>query len=145
QQVTEIVEGFANAVGDASGISLFIDDYHVIAEEEVAEWFVHELQSRLQFRLFIASRSRPSWATARLQIYGATVEFGSEELALTDDEATEVLGRSARTKDLLAQARGWPAVVGLAAQTDGDPSPPDAAGSTLFRFFAEELFLATPP
>src|SRR5207249_4845251 len=82
QQVTEIVEGFANAVGDASSASVFVDDYHVIAEEEVAEWFVHELQARLQFRLFIASRSRPRWATARLQIYGETVEFGAEELAL---------------------------------------------------------------
>jgi DNA-binding NarL/FixJ family response regulator len=143
-QVTEIVEGFANAAGDVSAASLFIDDYHVIAEEEVAEWFVHELQSRLRFRLFVASRSRPSWATARLQIYGETVEFGADDLALTEAEATEVLGASLRSKGLLAQARGWPAVVGLAAQTDADPSPPEAGASTLFRFFAEELFLAMP-
>src|SRR5205823_11537615 len=72
-------------------------------------------------------------------------------LAHTDAEATEVLGGSLRSKGLLAQARGWPAVVGLAAQTDADASPPDAGAaasdagaSTLFRFFAEELFLATP-
>src|SRR5439155_16512876 len=111
-----------------STVSLFIDDYHVIAEEDVAEWFVHELQSRLGFRLFIASRSRPSWATARLQIYGESVEFGAEELALTDAEATAVLGGSLRSKGLFAQERGWPAVVGLAGQGDAVDSPPDVGG-----------------
>jgi ATP/maltotriose-dependent transcriptional regulator MalT len=144
-QVTEIIEGFASAAGGLSGVSLFIDDYHLIAEEEVAEWFVHELQSRLGFSLLIASRSRPRWATARLQIYGETVQVGSEELALTETEATEVLGRSLPSKDLLAQAKGWPAVVGLAAQTDANPSQADEGASTLFRFFAEEIFLRTAP
>src|SRR5215831_4928886 len=90
QQVEEIVEGFASAAQDATDISLFIDDYHLIAEEEVAEWFVRELQSRLGLNLVIASRSRPLWATARLQIYGELAEFGVEELALTNAEATEV-------------------------------------------------------
>jgi ATP/maltotriose-dependent transcriptional regulator MalT len=143
-QVAEIVEGFASAAGGAESTSLVIDDYHLLAEDQVAEWFVHELQSRLGFRLVIASRSRPSWATARLEIYGETVEFGLEELALTDDEAQQVLGESPQARGLLSQARGWPAVVALAAQTDKSVSPADAAGSTLFRFFAEELFLATP-
>jgi ATP/maltotriose-dependent transcriptional regulator MalT len=144
QQVEEIVEGFASAAQDATGISLFIDDYHLIAEEAVAEWFVRELQSRLGLGLVIASRSRPRWATARLQIYGEIAEFGAEELALTDTEATEVLGKSLRSTDLLTQARGWPAVVGLAAQTDVHPSQADIGASTLFRFFAEEIFLGTP-
>src|SRR6185312_11311179 len=82
EQVSEIVDGFANAAGDAVSASLFIDDYHIIADEQVAEWFVHELQSRLGFRLIVASRSRPSWATARLEIYGESAEFGPEDLAL---------------------------------------------------------------
>lgn len=143
-QVAEIVEGFASAAGSAETTALVIDDYHLLAEENVADWFVHELQSRLGFRLVIASRSRPSWATARLEVYGETVEVGVDELALTDDEAQEVLGESPQARGLLSQARGWPAVVALAAQTDKAVSPSDAAGSTLFRFFAEELFLATP-
>src|SRR5262245_47586869 len=144
QQVEETVQGFANAAQDVSGVSLSIDDYHLIAEEEVAEWFVRELQSRLGLSLLIASRCRPRWATARLQMYGEIAEFGSDELALTDTEATEVLGKSLRSKGLLAQARGWPAVVGLAAQTDAHPSHAEAGASTLFRFFAEEIFLGTP-
>jgi ATP/maltotriose-dependent transcriptional regulator MalT len=143
-QAMEIVSGFAGAAGDMSGVSLFIDDYHLIADEEVAEWFVHELQSRLGFSLLIAARSRPRWATARLQIYGETVEFGPEELALTETEGTEVLGRSLRSRGLVAQARGWPALVALASQTDANPAHPEAGGSTLFRFFAEEIFRGTP-
>src|SRR5262249_47522515 len=106
----------------------------------------NELLEKLGVRVVIASRTRPRWATARLQIYGELIELGPDELALTDEEAREVLGPSSRRSlGLLEQARGWPAVVGLAAQTDAEsPSPPAAAATTLFRFFAEELFRATP-
>src|SRR5581483_4976950 len=93
----------------------------------------------------IASRVRPTWASARLEIYRETAEFGADDLALTDGEAHEVLGRSPFADQLLSQARGWPAVVGLAAKTSSTLSPPRAGASTLFRFFAEELFFATPP
>ena len=71
------------------------------------------------------------------------MEFGSGELALTETETTEVLGRSLESGELLAQARGWPAVVGLAAQTNANPSQADRGASTLFRFFAEEIFMGT--
>jgi DNA-binding NarL/FixJ family response regulator len=142
----EVVDGFAKATVDLAAITLIVDDYQVIAESETAATLLDDLQRRLGFRLLVASRLRPAWATARLQMYGELLELGSEELALTDEEAMEVLGRSSgQMVDLVERARGWPAVVGLAAQTDTRSlSPDDSAASTLFRFFAEELFLATP-
>jgi ATP/maltotriose-dependent transcriptional regulator MalT len=146
QQASEIADGLVGAIDDASATTLVIDDYHQIADDETAERFTHELLEKLDVRVVIASRTRPRWATARLQIYGELVELGPDELALTDDEAKAVLGPSSRRSlGLLEQARGWPAVVGLAAKTDAEsPSPPATAATTLFRFFAEELFRATP-
>jgi LuxR family maltose regulon positive regulatory protein len=144
QRVSEIVEGFASAVGDATSDSLVIDDYHVISDGETAEWFVHELQLRLGFRLVVTSRVRPNWASARLEVYGETARFGPEQLALTNEEAEAVLGGASQAGGaLIAQAQGWPAVVGLAAQTSRRPHSLDPDGSMLFRFFAEELFRAT--
>ncbi|HEY3921669.1 MAG TPA: LuxR C-terminal-related transcriptional regulator [Gaiellaceae bacterium] len=146
QQVVQIVDGFAGAIGEIEPVTIAIDDYHLIAADEAAEQFVSELQQKVGLRLLIASRVRPQWATARLEMYGDLLEIDTDELALTDDEASVVLGDDRKgSAGLLHHARGWPAVVGLAAQAGSDTaSPPDGAGSTLFRFFAEELFRAMP-
>jgi len=146
RQAAEIVDGFAGAAAGIGSATIAIDDYHLIAADETAERFVSDLQQKLGLRLLIASRQRPRWASARLEIYGESLELGPEELALTDSEAMDVLGDAPRNLPaLLQQARGWPAVVGLAAQAGADSSsPPEGAASTLYRFFAEELFLATP-
>jgi ATP/maltotriose-dependent transcriptional regulator MalT len=146
QNATEIAEGIANFAGDLSAMTIVIDDHHVVAENETASAMLRTLQERLGFRLVVTSRLRPTWATARLQMYGELLELGSDELALTDEEAIEVLGETARRNaDLVERARGWPAVVSLAAQANTARSPTDDTASTLFRFFAEELFHATSP
>ena len=147
QNATEIAEGIANFAGDLSAVTIVIDDHHVVAENETASAMLRTLQERLGFRLVVTSRLRPTWATARLQMYGELLELGSDELALTDEEAIEVLGETARRNaDLVERARGWPAVVSLAAQANtARTSPTDDTASTLFRFFAEELFHATSP
>src|SRR5262249_38082299 len=130
QQASEIADGLVGAIDDASPAVLVIDDYHQIADDETAERFTHELLEKLGVHVVIASRTRPRWATARLQIYGELIELGPDELALTDEEAREVLGPSSRRSlGLLEQARGWPAVVGLAAQTDGGSAAPAAAAA----------------
>ena len=143
----EIAEGIANFGGDLVAVTIVVDDHHVIAENETASAMLRTLQERLGFRLVVTSRLRPTWATARLQMYGELLELGSDELALTEEEALEVLGETARRNaDLVARARGWPAVVSLAAQANtAQSSPTDDTASTLFRFFAEELFHATNP
>ncbi len=146
QNAAEIADGIVNFAGDLSAVTIVVDDHHVVAENETASAMLRTLQERLGFRLVVTSRLRPTWATARLQMYGELLELGSDELALTDEEALEVLGETARRNaDLVERARGWPAVVSLAAQANtARSSPADDTASTLFRFFAEELFRATP-
>jgi ATP/maltotriose-dependent transcriptional regulator MalT len=146
QNAAEIADGIVNFAGDLSAVTIVVDDHHVVAENEAASAMLRTLQERLGFKLVVTSRLRPTWATARLQMYGELLELGSDELALTDEEALEVLGETARRHtDLVERARGWPAVVSLAAQANtARSSPADDTASTLFRFFAEELFRATP-
>src|SRR5258708_12266094 len=128
QNATEIAEGIANFAGDLSAVTIVIDDHHVVAENETASAMLRTLQERLGFRLVVTSRLRPTWATARLQMYGDLLELGSDELALTDKEALEVLGEAARrTPDLVERARGWPAAVTPAAPPNTSPSSPTHA------------------
>jgi ATP/maltotriose-dependent transcriptional regulator MalT len=145
QTATQIVDRFTAFTPDLTASTLVIDDYQAVAEDEQASTFVHEFQERLGVRLLVASRVRPRWASARLQVYGDVLELGAEELALTLDEALQVLERSAaQASSILEAARGWPAVLGLAARASKRvESSTDAAASTLFRYFAEELFRAT--
>jgi LuxR family maltose regulon positive regulatory protein len=142
----ELVEAIVMRVSAASADILVIDDYHLLASNPLAEDFVHELCERLRIHLLIGSRLRPSWATTRSAIYGDLLELGPEELALTAEETTDVLvGTSAFPEEVLAQAQGWPAVIGLAALTKRSRrAPDDGVSTTLFRFFAEELFSAAP-
>jgi ATP/maltotriose-dependent transcriptional regulator MalT len=91
---------------------------------------------------------RPSWATARAAIYGDLLELGPDELGLTPEEGADVLVDAplAFREEFLAQANGWPAVIGLAALARSPRrTPDDAVSSTLFRFFAEEIFATAPP
>jgi LuxR family maltose regulon positive regulatory protein len=122
---------------------LVVDDYHHALESEDAEAFFEELVGLTEFRLLITSRERPTWLPARKVVYGevAVVEMGA--LAFTDEEALEVLG--GRGEQIVAEARGWPAVIGLAAMRGGvgvaSGLPPD----DLYRFFAEDLFRSASP
>jgi ATP/maltotriose-dependent transcriptional regulator MalT len=146
QSASAIIDGVATFVGDLGDSTIVLDDYQEITNNQATTIFPCALQERLGFRLVVISRIRPVWATARLQIYGELLEIGAHELALTHDEAIDVLGPEARLdSDLLNAAQGWPAVVGLAAQADANISgASDATAVTLFRFLAEELFSATP-
>ncbi|MGH2972282.1 MAG: LuxR C-terminal-related transcriptional regulator, partial [Gaiellaceae bacterium] len=120
-----------------------VDDYHHALESEDAEAFFEELVALTEFRLLITSRERPSWLAARKVVYGEAAVVGMEALAFTDEEALEVLG--GRDEGIVAEARGWPAVIGLAAmRKSGDVAaglPPDE----LYRFFAEDLFQNASP
>src|SRR3982074_1959925 len=96
--------------------------------------------------LVIASRTRPEWITARMAIYGEALIVDAEELPFWDDEGQIVL-KDASVTDMariLLQARGWPALIGLAAargrltNSEGDLLPRD-----LYEFFAEDIFLST--
>jgi ATP/maltotriose-dependent transcriptional regulator MalT len=94
----------------------------------------------------ITSRSRPKWAAPKLAIYGEAIEIGANELTMTSEEATEVLGHSKRTHPIAAigVARGWPAIIGLAAHTETEDLP-DEIPARLYEFLAEDLVGSAPP
>ena len=122
---------------------LVVDDYHHALGSEDAEAFFEELVSLTEFRLLITSRERPGWLPARKVVYGEAAVVEMDALAFTDDEARAVLGDAG--DGVVAEARGWPAVIGLAAMRGiGDVAsglPPD----DLYRFFAEDLFRSASP
>lgn len=137
--------GLAKAVsGGAPGADwlLVLDDYHHALDSADAEAFLEELVALTEFRLLITSRERPSWLPARKVVYGEAAVVEMDALAFTDEEALLVLG--GRGEEIVAEAHGWPAVIGLAAMRGGvdvTSLPPDE----LYRFFAEDLFQIASP
>jgi LuxR family maltose regulon positive regulatory protein len=111
--------GLAKAVAGAApgpAALLVVDDYQYIAESGEAEAFVEELVAQTEFRLLLTSRERPAWLAARRVVYGEATVIEMDALAFTDEEARAVLGeRKPGREQILAEARGWPAVIGLAA------------------------------
>ena len=124
---------------------LVIDDYHFATESSASEAFVDALVSRERVRLLLTSRRRPSWATARRRIYGEAFEVDRTLLAMSDNEALTVLPSAVENADhFLNQARGWPAVIGLAGMTS-ELSMPSRPPAGLYDYFAEELYQAADP
>jgi ATP/maltotriose-dependent transcriptional regulator MalT len=125
---------------------LAIDDYHFAMDSAAAEEFVDTLATDSPLRLLITSRRRPTWASARRRLYGEVVEVDRTLLAMSGMEALEVLDReSGDASDLLENASGWPAVIGLAALTGELSMPEGALPATLYDYFAEELYQAAEP
>jgi len=105
----------AVSVGAPGGDTLLVvDDYHHAAGSADAETFFEELVALTDFRLLITSRERPSWLAARRVVYGEVAVVEMDALAFTHEEARSVLGTD-EADQLLVEARGWPAVIGLAA------------------------------
>ena len=65
---------------------------------------------------------------------------------MTNEEAARVLdGRpSEAVRALVAQAQGWPALIGLAALSATAEVPSERMSEGLFRYFAEEVFRREP-
>jgi ATP/maltotriose-dependent transcriptional regulator MalT len=106
-----------------------------------AELLFETLESTQRFRFLIASRTRPLWATARRRFYGEILEFDQIALALDDRETAEVLDGRVDAKLLHREARGWPALVALAAMSDPrNSAQPTGASVTLHEFLADEIY-----
>lgn len=118
---------------------LAIDDYHFASDAFAPEAFVGALAELAPVLLLIASRRRPSWATARLRLYGHVLEVDRTLLAMNEEEALNVLSQRRDAPTLVDQAAGWPAVIGLAALTVQSRIPSNDVPSALFDYFAEEL------
>jgi len=121
---------------------LAIDDFHLTMDSEVASLFFEHFEADTGMRILLTSRRRPSWVTARRLLYGEVYELGQAALAMTEDEANQVLGHSTGRSvgGLVALAEGWPAVIGLAAFAKAPIPSVGAVPEALYDFFAEELY-----
>jgi LuxR family transcriptional regulator, maltose regulon positive regulatory protein len=125
---------------------LAFDDYQFAMESPASERFVELLTQQTPVQMLITSRRRPSWATARRILYGEILEIDRRALAMEAEEARAVLGRADPSGDeLIARARGWPAVLGLASLTSERELPDRDLPEALYGYFAEELLQAVPP
>jgi len=119
---------------------LVLDDYQEIASAEEAEHFVSALVAASPLRLIVASRQRPTWVTQRRILYGEVLELTKKELAMTSDEAGEMLAeRNTTASRLVGLASGWPAVIGLASVSTAEIRDDESVPESLCRFFAEEV------
>ena len=123
-------------------VLLVVDEWEM-AETNEAEQLLSMLVEGLDIRFLITTRTRPEWFTPRLEVYGEGLEIGVSELAMTDEEATQVLaalGAVAGRARLMRTAGGWPAVLGLAAMSgDVDFTSSRLLSHTLYDFLASEL------
>jgi LuxR family transcriptional regulator, maltose regulon positive regulatory protein len=126
---------------------LVVDDYHLVAESAAVEEFVDWLLTLSPIQLLVTSRIRPAWASARRTLYGEITEITREQLAMTTEEAnlviSEIPQRSIRP--LVAEAEGWPVVIGLAASGASVAVPGAQLAESLYRFMAEELLRRESP
>jgi ATP/maltotriose-dependent transcriptional regulator MalT len=123
---------------------IVIDDYQHLAREPRAEQLIDAVVARGTIPLFVTSRIRPSWVSAKRLLYGEVAEFGRNVLAMTHEEAARAVPRNTDSgvlAGLVALAEGWPAVIGLASLIQ---SPQLLAGDeipeALHSYFAEELY-----
>ncbi|MHB8060496.1 MAG: hypothetical protein ACYDHO_06655, partial [Gaiellaceae bacterium] len=127
---------------------LVIDDYQALAVSRACERFVGTLVRETPLRLLITSRRRPSWASSRLRLYGELFELRRDQLEMTPEEAGEILSpieSETQRAELVQVCHGWPAILGLAARSQGSPLPKNALLRGLFDYFAEELYQGASP
>ena len=119
-----------------------LDDYQHVVGNPAAEELIGRLERSGKLRFLVTSRERPKWATSRRRVHLEILELGSSELALDEGEVAQLLPPDRRTAALRREARGWPAVIGLAAHArlaDVDLTV-NSLSEQLYDYLAEELF-----
>lgn len=148
QDSTTLARLLSRDVSEAEASILVIDDYHNVADSAASEELIAAFARLSSIRIVITSRTRPHWLNSRLTIYGEALVVGREELAFTSQEAMAVLPKSDGDEEmhLLEQAKGWPAVIGLAAIRGRRGASPaySLLPDELYEYFAEDLFKSTP-
>ncbi len=126
---------------------LVLDEWEAAGTDEADELVGH-LTDELDIRVLVTSRTQPVWFTSRLSVYGEGLEIGMDELAMTDEEALAVLSvehSPENPEPLLTTARGWPAVLGLAAMRAATELPPTSVpAKVLYDYLASELLDSAP-
>ncbi|HEV2591771.1 MAG TPA: LuxR C-terminal-related transcriptional regulator [Gaiellaceae bacterium] len=139
----EIAQVLARTLDDAQIQWLFIDDFHEVQGAAVSE-MLEILVAVAGCRKTVISRTRPEWTTARGVLYGDIDQIGASELALTVEEAQAVVRGRRDLHPLLDRARGWPAVVALAASLE-EIGAPGSLPVLLDEYVREEVFKAAAP
>jgi LuxR family maltose regulon positive regulatory protein len=121
---------------------LVIDEYEQLAQHPRSVALVERFVARSRARVLVTSRERPTWVKPRDLLYGTAFELTRPALAMTDDEACQVLENTVSPPaGLLDLAKGWPALLGLSALLPaGTHSPTPDLQPTLFDYVADELF-----
>src|SRR5215831_5985151 len=73
---------------------LVLDEYEWLSESPACEEYVRLLLDESTMRVFITSRRKPTWATARRRVYGDFALVERSLLRMSDDEAHRVLSHS---------------------------------------------------
>jgi LuxR family transcriptional regulator, maltose regulon positive regulatory protein len=123
---------------------LVVDDCHEIAGASEACAMISTLTERLNCRMLMASRVRPSWMRSREVVYGKVREFDRADLAMTRDEVVQILGARTDLAEIALQAEGWPAVLSLVAALERAAPRRTSMPEALHRYLAEELFQSAP-
>ena len=134
QDVEPLAELLAEDLADwPDDAWLAFDDYQFASESSFAEEFVERVLHCPLEALF-TSRKRPSWATSRRLLYGDIYEIGRSLLAMSQEEAEQVLAhrRGSEASGLVALADGWPAVIRPAALTDEIELPDEGVPEALY-------------
>ncbi len=118
---------------------VFVDDFHHFRGTS-SETLIDVIRRLGHHRTLIASRSRPRWATARSEMYGAVFVVSDETLRFSEEEVVSLaeLSGTPQTLHLASKLQGWPLALGLATVTASDP-PSGVEGTSLARFFTEEI------
>jgi len=117
---------------------LVLEDYHHVSGPQ-AEALIETLVLETPLRVVLQARRRPVWASSRRILYGEISELSRHDLAMNDLEARELLPGHADAEALMDMARGWPAVLGLAAASNS-PLPDVSVGAHLYQFVADEIY-----
>lgn len=141
------------------GALLFIDDVHELLEKP-AESVLRQLLRYQPARLMLAlsGRSLPAAATSHPFIEGRLHRFTGDDLALTQDEISQLLeqhdikAREKLVQKIFERTQGWPAVVRLIALTldEEEQSQDDFVehleqGTQTLTDYLNEVFLARLP
>ena len=73
------------------------------------------------------------------EVVREVAELSRLQLAMTEDESTQLVGKRDDVTSLVTQARGWPAVLGLASGMDR-AAVDGRLPTTLYDYLAEEVF-----
>ena len=147
QLAEEVASAITLQLKDSSEMCLVVDDYHFISGAAASELLVQRLGQCDLVTLVIASRVRPTWVTARQILYGEILELGRTALAMSPDEAEQVLDTdlASSVPGLVSIAEGWPAVIGLAATASRLALPDEMVVGRLYDFVAEEVYRSLTP